>query len=302
MTDFLDSIGDEDGTETEFDQLSAIAGDSFSLSDMKDRECIWRIMIWSLPGMGKSHFAYTMPKPVCFIDTEGKADIIAHKFDMEDEDFRMWQPKSYAEAKTALDQSIAYLTHFKETEGRIGTIVVDSMSIMWELAQQHHADQFYGGNKPAEGFKSAIGSSGTGDWVHIKRYHNAEFRQVMLDSPFHLLWTAMEDEDYSKKMQEGLQVVPMKPAGEKNNAYKVTDVIRLEEDGEGRPVAMCQKSGLLKHRYAGLAYPTFDKHKDLTETIEKMEIDGTEVPDSMEYDGNTVYITEGVPRFMNEDG
>ena len=299
MTDFLDSIGDDEG-DVGFDSTDSMAGDSISLSEAKEKHSPWRMMVWGQPGMGKTHFAYTMPKPICYIDTEGKAELIAHKFDMADEDFRLWQPKTFEEAENALEQAFSYLDYYKETEGKIGTIVVDSMSIMWELAQQHHIDEFYGGNKPIDGLKTAIGNQGMGDWVHIKRYHNQDFRQRMLDSPYNLLWTAMEDEDYQRKMEDGLSKVPMKPSGEKTNVYKITDVVRMEKDGKGRPVAMCQKSGLTKYKYGGLTFATFDKHKDLTAKIEELELAG-EVPSKVEYEGRYVTLSEGNPIFEEPD-
>lgn len=274
-----------DWTETNqtIDGPSDIAPDAVTLEEAQESEYTWRLLVWGEPGLGKTHFAYTAPKPLAYIDTEGKAEAIADKFDFGENEFMLWQPDGYGEAKTALDQALSFLDWWKDEEGRLGTIVVDSMSVLWPWAQQKYVDDYYSSDQSAEevNFSSGFGG-GKSDWKVIKRYHNKEFRQVMLETDYHVVWTAMSEEDYSAKMEKDLDHTPDKPAGEKENRYKCTDILKLEER-DGRTAGFLQKSGRTKFRYRGLGYPTFDKHREVVEELANMET--RDVP-AEEYDGD----------------
>lgn len=300
MSDWLDDIDGEvekpdDGEER---GLEEIAPDAMTLEEAKETDPVWRILIWSDPGLGKTHFAYTMPEPVCFIDTEGKADTIAHKFDKQ---VHLWQPTDYDEARDALDQAVDVLQYTRgELGGPRGTIVVDSMSVIWGWSQQKYVDEYYFDKditEAREEFSTGFGS-GKSDWKKIKDFHNDKFRKKMLDTDFHLCWTARREDDYETMMEQDVRNAD-KPAGEKQNPYKATDIIRITEDAEGKPVGILQKSGLVKSRYAGLKYPTFPKHKEVTRSIEEQEIDGVST-DEIET-GYEVTVAEGRPKFQDND-
>lgn len=278
--------------------VSDIAPGAVGPDEAANREKRWTIEIWSDPGMGKSHFGYSSQEPVCFIDTEGKADNLAHKF--QDKTFFLWQPSDYDEALDALHEALDVLDRYREQTDKIGTIVVDSMSVMWGWSQQKYVEKFYPGQDVDEvNFSSGFGG-GQSDWKQIKRYHNVKFRQVMIDCPYHLVWTAMREEDYSKVMEGEADSPPDKPAGEKENIYKVDEIIRLREDQQGRPVGELQKSGKIKHRYIGLSFPTFDKHRELVERIDEAERSASGDMSSIE-DEYGVRVVEGNPRYLQED-
>lgn len=297
MSDWLDDLDDPDDESAETTAIDDLAPDAMSLDEAAESEFTWRILIWAEPGMGKTHFAYSMPEPVCYIDTEGKADAIAHKFDKR---VWLWDPSSFDEAMAALDQALDTLAHvYDGGEGKKGTLVVDSMSVMWRFAQEKHVDKYYQGKSVDEVNLSTGFGSGQSDWQHIKRYHNQQFRKRMLDSPFHLCWTAMSEEDYSRKMEEDLDVTPSKPAGEKENDFKATDVIRIQELPDGTPAGFVEKAALTKHRYGGLRWPTFDKHQELIRDIEDAELAG--VPAAEMNPAYDVTISEGHPKYEDND-
>lgn len=282
--------------EAEVDiDVSDIAPGAMDPAEAKSTEKIWRVMVWGPPGVGKTHFAYTMPGPVCIIDTEGKADDIAHKFDKP---FFVWKPQDYNEAVEALHESLDVLRKYQKEADKTGTIVVDSMSIMWNWSQEHYSQKYYdqSADEARDKFDSAFGG-GQSDWQEIKRLHNKEFRRKMIESPFHVCWTAMSKKDYGAMLRENLDEAPDMPEGEKNNIYKVDHIVHIRQDETGVPVAEMEKSGLVKHRFEGLEYPSFDKLQETVYAIDEAEntpdpVDADEVSD---YDIN---IVKGNPRFV----
>lgn len=297
MTDDESWVDDiEDSTEEEVAAHAAeptpaeVAPNAMTIDEAAERKPTWRILLWGDPGKGKTHFSYTMPEPVCIIDTEQKADVIAHKFDRE---VYLWQPSNYDEAREALAEAIEVLDMKNGEDNGRGTIVVDSMSVVWGWSQSKYVDEFYPG-KDVEDVELSTGfGSGQSDWKKIKEYHNANFRQVMLDTEYHLCWTAMREDDYEAIIEEGANRAD-KPAGEKENPYKASDIIRIAENSEGKPVGLLQKSALVspKNYYKGLEFPTFEKHRKISREIEEMETEGDVDPAQLSYD---VDLVEGKP-------
>lgn len=278
-----------------------IAPNAMTVTEAAEQERRWTTMVWAEPGMGKSHFSMSAESPVCVIDTEGKADELAHKFADEGEfdDPFIFQPSDFDEAKEALEQSLTLLDAFREEHGVVGTIAVDSMSVMWGWSQQKYVDKFYPhAEDPSEVELSTGFGSGKSDWKQIKNYHNVQFRQKMIDSPYHLVWTAMSEDDYDAQINENRRDAE-KPAGEKENVYKVDEVIRLKEGPDGAPVGELQKSGKVKHRYTGLRYPTFPKHQELIEAIDDAEAGNGSIAQVEAKFG--VNVVEGNPAYVQQD-
>lgn len=275
--------------------VSDIAPNAMTREQAEQKERKQGIMVWGDPGLGKTHFAYTMPEPVCIIDTEGKGNDIAHKFD---KDVFIWQPSDYDGVIEALEESFKILAEYKSQADMLGTICVDSMSIMWDWAQQKYVEFAYPTkDDPSDvKFSSNMGQKGQSDWKQIKRYHNTKFRQRILDSPYHFCWTAMRGEDYAAVMDGETSVPPDKPVGEKNNEYKANYIIKIEEGPDGAPVGHLQKSALTKHNYINLKYPTFDKHKALLDAIDAVETgNSNDTIQDLEAEYG-VRIVEGNPR------
>jgi hypothetical protein len=264
-----------------------------NVTEAAEMENRWSILVWSDPGKGKTHFGYSAKDPVCIIDTEGKSHHLADKFD--DKMVEIYQPSDYDEALDALHDAVDLLENVKRETGRIGTVVVDSMSIMWEWSQQKYVDKFYRGkDKDEVNFSSAIGSSGQSDWKQIKRYHNTMFRQTIIDSPFHFVWTAMATDDYEAAIENDINFTPKKPSGEKDNEYKASEVLRLREDSEGKTIAELEKSDKVNHNYTGLEKPDFPKHQNVVRAIKDAESDNRSMS-SVEAEFG-VEVFEGNPR------
>lgn len=302
-----DNPAESDPTETTdggSDPVSVrdIAPDAMTVTEAAEKDRRWTTMVWGEPGLGKSHFAMSATSPVVVIDTEGKADELAHKFaeDGAYEDPFIFQPSDFDEAKTALEQALSLLDAFREEDGVVGTLVVDSMSVMWGWSQQKYVDKFYPQADDVSEVDLQTGfGSGKSDWKQIKNYHNVQFRQQMIDSPYHLVWTAMSEDDYDAQINNDARDAE-KPAGEKENVYKVDEVIRIKESpDDGAPIAELQKSGKVKHRYTGLRYPTFDKHQDVIEAIDDAEANDASIASIEAKYGVT--IVEGNPEYVQED-
>lgn len=275
-------------------QVGDLAPSAMTPDQASESQHKWRVMVWGRPSVGKSHFAYTMPSPVCILDTEGKADDIAHKFD---EDFYIWQPEGYDEAKEGMEEAFDVLDAYREQTGQIGTLVVDSMSIMWTWAQQKYVDKYKDDDdleEAREDFQTGFGS-GESDWQKIKEYHGPDFRRQMLNTPYHLCWTAMAEKDYDAAYEDDAD--RDKPAGEKNNVYKVDHILHLRRDDEGIPVGDLEKSGLVQHRFVDLESPTFDDLGTVVRDVEEAELaDGeVNVDEVTDYD---IGVVKGNPRLL----
>lgn len=256
----------EDGDEGV--SLAEFAPNSTPIEEAQEKDYRWRIMVWSDPSGGKTHFAHTMPEPIVFIDTESKAYDLSHKFDKE---IVYYQPDDYDDAVDCLEEGIGALDAVRNETEQVGTIVVDSMSIMWEWSQQKYVDKFMPGKDASEvNFQSNMGQEGTSDWKQIKKFHNSDFRQVMTDTPYNLCWTAMREDDYQQVFDGGGDTGD-KPGGEKSNQYKIDQVLRLKGGPDGRPRGYLQKSGFVRHEYTGLLYPDFHKHQEIMTEIAQAE-------------------------------
>ena len=256
-------------TESESTDLSSLVPNAMDVNEASERESQHKIMCWSDEGQGKTHFGYTMPEPVCIIDTENKADDIAHKF--RDKEVHIWQPSDFDEACQHRDEALNFLSEYMSRTGKRGTIMIDSMAVMWEWSQYKFIEEWYP-NTPPEEVNIELQN-----WPKIKDYHNNHFRKPLENCDFHLYWTSTRKDDVSEVINnDNITEAPDKPGGEKENKYKVNSIIRLYLNSNGIPVGDLQKSGMTRFKYMGLERPTYDKHIDLLEEIQRIESNGAE--------------------------
>lgn len=257
-----DSDGDSDLPDVD---VSSLAPDAVSREDAADRDKQSTMLVWGPEGSGKSHIAHTAPEPICYIDTEGKADELAEKFDGKR--IHYFVADNYDEAKAAMEQSLDLLHEYLDA-GTRGTIVVDSMTAMWEYAKVSWSKFAYQTDDLSEvNFQSEL--EGENDWTKIKGRHNDSFREKILDSPFHVVLTAGQKEDYNAVFDGGGK--QWIPDGEKWNKYAVKDVVRLRRDGSGRTVGDLKKAALTRYSFVGLEWPDFDSIYESIEDIYEAE-------------------------------
>ena len=290
-----DTTEDESMSETSTD-LSSLAPNAMDIGEASEKESQHKIMVWADPGQGKTHFCYTMPGPICFIDTEGKADDIAYKF--EDKEVYIWQPSDFDEACQHRDEALNFLSEYNSQTGERGTIIVDSMAVMWEWSQYKFIEEWYP-NTPPEDVNIELQ-----DWPKIKEYHNKHFRKPFESCDFHVGWTSTRKDDVGEVISnDNIDKAPDKPGGEKDNAYKVNSIIRLDLNENGVPVGDLQKSGLTRFKYIGLERPTFPKHKELLEEIQRIEAEGAEnlgdVKDAYSLDYDVQFTEANTMRYLD---
>ena len=259
--------GEETVTETSDEEpfdLSSLAPNAMDVNEASEKESQHKIMCWSDEGQGKTHFGYTMPGPICFLDTENKADDIAHKF--QDKEVYIWQPEDFDEACQHRDEALNFLSEYHSQTGELGTIVVDSMAVMWEWSQYKFIEEWYPNTAPEDV------NIELQDWPKIKEYHNKHFRKPFESCDFHVYWTSTRKDDVGEVISnDAIDEAPDKPGGEKENVYKVNSIIRLYLNSNGVPAGDLQKSGLTRFKYVGLERPTFPKHIELLEEIQRIE-------------------------------
>lgn len=297
------SNGDEGIAEETTDDSPSLTTESItpegalSVEDMVQRERRWKVLVWGPPGLFKSHFCYTMPEPIAYVDLENKAQDIVHKF--RKKEIYFWQPTNFREAQEDLAEALDYLEAVRDETGQVGTIVVDSMALSWEWAKTAYKKEAYPMKDENDvTLSSNMGSSQESDWQHIKGMHNSEFRQWMTDSQFHFCWTAGEKEDYASVMsgESDSKTTPMKAEGEKNNEHKADSIIRAREDENGNKIGDLVKSNFTASKFKSLQRPTFEKMRDVIEGIEEAESSQKGVKKSELESDFDVEIVRGKPK------
>lgn len=295
VKDKPDDHSDEEA-ETEEVDLSSLAPSAVDVDEAAQEDHTFKMMIWADPGEGKTHFAYTMPEPVCIIDTENKASDIAHKF--TDKDVQIWTPENFDEAVDYRDEALSFLSEYEAQTGKVGTLVIDSMAVMWEWSQHKYISEWYPNTAPDKV------NLDLQDWPKIKDYHNKTFRKPMESCDYNVCWTSTRKDDVGAAIENEMDETPDKPGGETNNAYKVNSIIRLHLNNNGVPVGDLQKSGLCRFKYLGLRRPTFQKHKEIIEEVERLEADGVEsahdLADRFSLDYNISFTEANTMRFIED--
>lgn len=262
-------------------EITDIAPSADTKEEAESTKHKWRFLVYGNPGVGKTHFACSMPGPIAFIDTEGKGNAIFDKFDKE---IVYWKATDYDELSKSLAEALDTLNAVKAGEidgfqkGTIGTIVIDSMALCWEWAQQKYVQMAYPGKSVDDvEFQSALQGGGQSDWKAIKRLHNDEFRKPMLNSDFHFCWTATSSEDYGAVLSGEADDPPEKPNGEKNNVYKCSELVHIFEGDQGRPKANLRKSSLTRIKFGRMLWPDSSKVRDAIQTLHDAEMSDEKV-------------------------
>lgn len=235
--------------------VQQVAPDAVSRTEAAESEKVRSLFVWGPEGSGKTHVAHTAPGPICYIDTEGKADELAPKFSRK----RIWyfEVGDYSAAKDAMQQSLTLLRKVKSETGVRGTIVVDSMTALWEYSKVDYAKYKYQTEDLSEvDFKSQL--QGGKDWTKIRARHNDEFRDVILDSPFHVVLTSGEKENYNYDEDAQDFNERMTPDGEKRNEYAVKEVVRLKIAPDGQTVGSLRKAAKTRFSFMDMEWPDWN--------------------------------------------
>jgi len=193
----------------------------------------FRILVWGNKNSAKTHLALTFPPPVCLIDTEDRAKLIIPKFRMCKDCNAQWvssdkHPKhpnkicdikecpqcgstnvsvkdirkikviNSQQAREAARVFIDILNKHYEQTGKVGTIVVDNISKIWDWVQNEYAAK--------RGKTTEDRLSPRDDYKNINPEHNENFRDVLLNCKHNVILIATSKSEY----------------GDANNIYKIT--------------------------------------------------------------------------------
>lgn len=216
--------------------------------DMISEPDVFRLLVFGLPAMGKTHFGCTMPAPVIFLDSEKRVKLIVGKFS----DANGKQKNIISKQWRTMDELIFYtnaairkLQLHQQATGEIGTIVIDSVSKAWEAAQTKYIREVYGNinleNKTM---------NPRDDYKHINPIHN-NWRDTLMDSGFNILLTATEGDIYSTEKKKQFDIIGVKPEGQKHNMYAVDYHMYLYKNPSGQYLGMIRKNSLMRQSATG---------------------------------------------------
>lgn len=274
--------------------VQSVAPDAVERTEAAERESERTMLVWGEEGTGKTHVAHSAPGPIAYIDTEGKADELAEKFDKP---IHYFFPENFDQTLSVLDQAFNVLDKYYEEYGVRGTIVVDSMTVMWEWAQIHHMKKTRPGAESLADvqWESAFGE-GSGDWQSIKAYHNTSFRDPILNSPYNVVFTAGRKEDYNFTDDNDIESL-WKPDGEKHNAYNVKEVVNLYVGDDGTTLGDLHKAAKTRYSFLGLEWPEWD---DIYEAIGQV-YEAEQAAEDVDVTQWDFEVVDGKPQYVVED-
>lgn len=131
-------------TEEETQETFQSIDDAFTaIQDMEVTDYL-KVGIYGEPGAGKSHFAATFPEPIYVIDTENRFSRLGRKFPGKD----IKVMHCYKEDAEGIFDPVATLHQMekaistirkiaKEDSTKVGTIVLDSTSDVWQYSMEY---------------------------------------------------------------------------------------------------------------------------------------------------------------------
>ena len=174
-----------------------------------------KILVWGAEGVGKTTFALCFPKPVLF-DLDGGADYYG-----ENSQFDVLRTTDLARIKQAIDW-------LDEHPGSYETVVIDPITIYWELVQQWWQEVFLRRQQGNQNKKEYF-ILGPSEWDKIKRsYRRFLDRLIQLDA--NVVVTAREREKMARTSTGEYQQDGAKPDAERTTGYVFDVVLRLHRD------------------------------------------------------------------------
>ena len=187
-----------------------------SLSEAKQERGI-KILSYGNFSTGKTHFALSSKEPIFIIDTENGASPLADKFpnakilNIQNMDSDSAEEKDEVKNFEKFQQAVNYLCSLPDE--KIGTIIIDSISDIWEWAQA------YGKIKI---FKLSIDDrlKAQFDWGVINRLYKQQLTKL-INKKCNLIITARETEIYNGPNPSGRY----QPKCQKSTPYWVDVVL-----------------------------------------------------------------------------
>lgn len=187
-----------------------------------------KLLLFGMPGVGKTYFGLASPGKVAVIDTEGGTAFYAARKGLSE--FDVLTTKSYRDVVQALD-------FLAQPGSGYETVLVDPVTILYDQLQEaalkgrERKVAAKGGN-PDEADLEML------DWGRIKRHYKAVMRRLT-NLPIHVVVTARE-KDVTEKRGSDMVKVGVRPDAEKGTAYEFDVVLRMIAKG-GQRIAIVEK-------------------------------------------------------------
>lgn len=208
----------------------------FESAKKQDRRI--KLFLWGSWGVGKTTAALQFPNPILF-DLDRGSELYGDKYN-----FDVLRSNSIAEIKN----SIVWLIN---NPGRYETLIIDPITIYWEMLQKHWSDIFIKRLKGRSGNKHEFFELGGREWNTIKSDFKGLFSKL-LELDMNVVVTAREAVKY-KEGGEQMRVDGVRPDCEKRAPYVFDVVLHLSRDQNGKHTAECEKD-----RTGNLPTGTFD--------------------------------------------
>lgn len=142
-----------------------------------------KMLLYGPSGSGKTTFALQFPKP-CVIDLEQGTVMYGEKAE-----FDVFSATSFKEIRSAL----AFLS---QNPGRYETLIIDPITVAWEMTQTEWTEVFHLRNKKSAGHKVEFYTLQPGDWGLIKSDWK-DFIRDLLALPMHVVLISREKAQYA---------------------------------------------------------------------------------------------------------
>ena len=253
--------------------------------DMLEKEELYRILHFGLPGTGKTHFGLTLPEPVCVIDTEGRAHLIVGKFkvckecehewysptlqcpkckstNIRPKDIRRIQVRTMEQLYQAVDIMLTILNDVKEKTGKTGTLMIDSYTRAWIEAQNEHTKNKYGDGSTYTDVKL----DPMADYKFINPRHN-DLRDTILDSGFNVYFTATQGNEFG---DDRFNPIGVRPEGQKHNQYAV-DYFMFSFIRGADIITRIEKNSISKATPTEISRMDFNRLLDVAKSFKQQE-------------------------------
>lgn len=231
--------------------------------DMIKNPNAMRILVYGYRSSGKTHFACSAPSPVIVLDSENRVGIIVGKFsEIDGKQKRIYskQWRNFEQLDKATDMAIKTLTNNKKKTGETGTIVIDSVSRVWDEIHNDYIKKKYGENA----IRSEVKLDPMNDYKELNEIHN-KWLQKLLDSGINIILTATAKGDYTEDRYNPSGV---KPEGHKHLPHAVDYVIHNYQK-EDTIYSQIQKNSQILAELDEIKLMDYPKFEKIIEKLKK---------------------------------
>lgn len=176
----------------------------------------YNIGLYGISGTGKTHFGLTAPEPIIIFDTETGASLLAPNFKGKDIKvvnlFNENSVKSWEKYVQAVDAVIKLAE-----EGKVKTIIVDSMTDVWEFCQDYAKETIWK-------IKSTARLNQQWDWGTINKLYKQQLLKL-INTKANVIFTSRASEDY---MSAGHPSGTYSPRWQKDTSYQLDYVMEMK--------------------------------------------------------------------------